>query len=189
MGQEVDWRDLKQECLPSVTLDTFTGALVGLIEQLGDEHRVYLAKKVANLFPFRTDHHEADLRQNTVASLPNSAAVLYSHYDSIQAQGGASGMGCHHGSHPPVQKKKPSQIAASCTCKWCCKWTVCEHSSLVASVFSPKYNVPVKLIAETPPLRKKTNSVRGIAGPRRKRAMMEIRRQKAKTMRKLAYMD
>ena len=52
MGQEVDWRDLKQECPPSVTLGTYTGALVGLIEQLGDEHSVYLAKKkkVANLF-------------------------------------------------------------------------------------------------------------------------------------------
>ena len=49
MGQEVKWRDLKTECPPSVTLGTFTGALVGLIEQLGDEHRVYLAKTVANL--------------------------------------------------------------------------------------------------------------------------------------------
>ena len=52
MGQEVDWRDLKQECPPSVTLGTHIGALVGLIEQLGDEHRVYLAKTVANLFPY-----------------------------------------------------------------------------------------------------------------------------------------
>ena len=51
MDQEVKWRDLKKECPPSVTLGTFTGALVGLIEQLGDEHRVYLAKTVANLFP------------------------------------------------------------------------------------------------------------------------------------------
>ena len=59
----------------------------------------------------------------------------------------------------------------------------------MVSVFSPNYKVPVKLIAETPALRKKTNSVRGIAGPRRKQVMMEIRRQKAKTTRKLAYMD
>ena len=36
MGQEVDWRDLKQEVQPSVSLGTYTGALVGLIEQLGD---------------------------------------------------------------------------------------------------------------------------------------------------------
>ena len=51
MGQEVDWRDFKQQVQPSVSLGTYTGALVGLIEQLGDEHRVYLAKTVANLFP------------------------------------------------------------------------------------------------------------------------------------------
>ena len=51
MGQEVKWRDMKKEAAPSVTLGTFTGALVGLIEQLGDEHRVHLAKTFANLFP------------------------------------------------------------------------------------------------------------------------------------------
>ena len=55
MGQEVDWRDMKKECLPSVTLaeslGTHIGALVGLIEQLGDEHRAYLGKIVSNLFP------------------------------------------------------------------------------------------------------------------------------------------
>ena len=39
------------------------------------------------------------------------------------------------------------------TFKWCCKWTVCEHTALVASVFSPKYEVPGKLIAATPALR------------------------------------
>ena len=51
MGQEVHWRDMKKEVAPSVTLGTFTGTLVGLIEQLGDEHRVHLAKTFANLFP------------------------------------------------------------------------------------------------------------------------------------------
>ena len=50
MGQEVDWRDMKKEVAPSVTLGTHMGALVGLIEQLGDEERAYLAKTVANLF-------------------------------------------------------------------------------------------------------------------------------------------
>ena len=30
----------------------------------------------------------------------------------------------------------PPQIPASCTCKWCCKWTVCVNTGLVASVFS-----------------------------------------------------
>ena len=86
-------------------------------------------------------------------------------------------------------KMPPPQIEASCTCRWCCKWTVCEHTGLVATVFSPKYKVPGKLIAATPALRKKTNSVRGLAGLRRKRALMEIRQQNAKSTSKLTYMD
>ena len=44
MGIEVDWRDMKGECPSSATLGTFTGALVGLITQLGQEHRVHLKK-------------------------------------------------------------------------------------------------------------------------------------------------
>ena len=59
----------------------------------------------------------------------------------------------------------------------------------MASVFSPKYKVPVNLIAETPALRKKTNSIRGLAGQRRKKAIIELRKQKAKITRKLDYMD
>ena len=59
----------------------------------------------------------------------------------------------------------------------------------MASVFSPKYKVPGKLIAATPALRKKTNSVRGTAGVRRKRLLMEIRQHKAKSTSKLTYMD
>ena len=76
----------------------------------------------------------------------------------------------------------PPQIPASCTCKWCCKWTVCQHMSLVASVFSPAYKkVPDKLVAETPALRKKTNSIRGTAGVRREVLIKEIARQKSAT--------
>ena len=59
----------------------------------------------------------------------------------------------------------------------------------MASVFSPKYKVPVKLIDATPALRKKTNSVRGTFCVRRKHVMMEMRRQKSKSTSKLTYMD
>ena len=59
----------------------------------------------------------------------------------------------------------------------------------MASVFSPKYKVPVNIIAETPALRKKTNSIRGLAGQRRKKAIIELRKQKVKITRKLDYMD
>ena len=89
MGQEADWRDLKQECPQSVTRGTHIGALVGLIEQLGDEHRVFLAKIVANLFPF-AHHHEEDIRREDVISLQHSEVVIYLLHHFIQVQGGAT---------------------------------------------------------------------------------------------------
>ena len=111
MGIEVDsdWRDIKHECAPSVILGTFTGSLVGLIEQLGQEHLTLLAKTVANLFP--------------------------------------------------------------------------------ASVFSPDYKVPDKFIAATPALRKKTSSIRGTAGLRRKHLLKELSKAKTKSKTRLTYMD
>ncbi len=51
MGTEVDWCDMKAECLPSFTLGTFTGTLVSLIGQLGTEHHTLLSKHEPNLFP------------------------------------------------------------------------------------------------------------------------------------------
>ena len=59
----------------------------------------------------------------------------------------------------------------------------------MASVFSPVYKVPDNLIAETPALRKKTNSIRGTAGVRRKMLIKEVARQKSATKSKLTYMD
>ncbi len=51
MGMEVDWRDMKGECLLSSTICTFTGALVGLIGQVWTEHCFLLSKHEPNLFP------------------------------------------------------------------------------------------------------------------------------------------
>ena len=59
----------------------------------------------------------------------------------------------------------------------------------MASVFSPAYKVPDILVAETPALRKKTNSIWGTAGVRRKMLIKEIARQKSATKSKLTYMD
>jgi hypothetical protein len=61
--------------------------------------------------------------------------------------------------------------------KWCCTWTVCEHAALLAYVFSPEYQVPGKLVVETPALRKKNNSIRGTAGLKLKLLMKEIAKQ------------
>ena len=331
MGQEVDWRDMKKEVAPSVTLGTHMGALVGLIEQLGDEERAYLAKTVANLFPrmqkiskpiydrmqschyntlrlsfilstitskSKSSHAEWDaitesihmsgesavplhlkirayhvdiargdkrppgLKMSDIISIVvprqkylraidpdgtrpfeevkaevKAAAQRYYHLvqlDDTSAKhraeverGLISGLDVYDAFHlitrqpgwgkvdervmlsddeeedeevgeaeaeaeeeeEEDKKKPPPQIEASCSCRWCCKWTVCEHTALFASVFSPKYRVPGKLIAATPALRKKTNSIRGLAGVRRKRALAELRQQKAKSASKLTYMD
>jgi hypothetical protein len=43
------------------------------------------------------------------------------------------------------------------------KWTVCEHTVWVASVFSAAYQVPDEIVAETLALRKKTSFIRGTA--------------------------
>ena len=72
----------------------------------------------------------------------------------------------------------PAPIPAMCSCKWCCKWTVCEHTSLLAYVFSPEYQVPEIIVAETPVLRKKTNSIRGTAGVKRRELIKNIAKQK-----------
>ena len=83
----------------------------------------------------------------------------------------------------------PPQIPMCCTCKWNNKWTVCEHTGLVASVFSGEYEVPNLLIAATPALRKKTSSIRGTAGVRRKHLMKELAKAKTKSKTRLTYMD
>ena len=87
------------------------------------------------------------------------------------------------------EAEAPPLIPAGCSCKWCMKWTVCEHTVLVASVFSAAYKVPDNLVAETPALRKKTSSIRGTAGLRRKLLIKEISRQKKQSTNKLAYMN
>jgi hypothetical protein len=77
----------------------------------------------------------------------------------------------------------------ACICKWCCKWTICEHTGLLTSVFDPEVQVPVTLVAETPALRKKCSKVRGTAGPRRARLLKEIAKQKKKSVSKIGYID
>ena len=39
----------------------------------------------------------------------------------------------------PQPPPPPAQIALCGTCKWNYKWTVCEHTDLVTSVFSREY--------------------------------------------------
>ena len=89
----------------------------------------------------------------------------------------------------PEKMDQPPQLPAMCTCKWCCKWTVCEHTALLAYVFCPDYQVPAILVAETPALRKKTNSIRGTAGVKRRELMRKIAKNKQQSTNRLEYMD
>jgi hypothetical protein len=87
------------------------------------------------------------------------------------------------------EAEKPPLIPAGCTCKWCMKWMVCEHTVLVPSVFIAAYQVPDKLVAETLALRKETRTIREAAGLKRKLLIKEIARQKKQSTNRLAYMD
>ena len=89
----------------------------------------------------------------------------------------------------PEDTDRPAPIPAMCSCKWCCKWTVCEHTGLLAYVFCPDYQVPEILVAETPALRKKTNSIRGTAGVRRRELIKKIAKNKQQSTNRLEYMD
>ncbi len=81
------------------------------------------------------------------------------------------------------------QIPASCTCKWCCKWTICEHTALLAYVSSPAFQVQEVLVAETQALRKKTNSIRGTARLKRKLLIKEFAKQRKQSTNRLVYID
>ena len=322
MGIEVDWRDMKHECPPSATIGTFTGSLVALIDQLGREHRTFLAKHVANLFPSRQvftkrtwdkiqSVDDRTLLLSVVTSTnPSKQNALQSEWDATVDRimgSGEPGAPLHlrlkafhvdiarnearrpglkleditsmvvprqsylrridpDGKRPIEEVKKevrgkalryynliitertkdrhlaeidrgllsamdvyesfhqvcrqadwaklaervelpvdegaevtsprkepppppPPQIPMACTCKWNYKWTVCEHTGLVAYVFSDEYKVPELLVAATPALRKKTCSIRGTAGVRRKHMMKELAKAKNKSKTRLTYMD
>ena len=76
-----------------------------------------------------------------------------------------------------------------CLCLRCQKWTLCEHSALLESLFRPDIEVPDNLVAETPTLRKKCNKLRGTAGPRRARILKMIAKEKKKSTSKIGFVD
>ena len=80
----------------------------------------------------------------------------------------------------------------SCVCNGCCKWTVCEHTSLITSVFKSSTLVPDKVVAATSVLQKKfrlSSMIRGTTGARQARSLKEIAKQKESTISKLGYVD
>jgi hypothetical protein len=76
-----------------------------------------------------------------------------------------------------------------CICKWCCKWTICEHTALLMSVFNPEVQVPAKLVAKTQALCKKCSKVRGTAGPCKVQLLKQIAKQKEESVSKIEYVN
>ena len=65
---------------------------------------------------------------------------------------------------------------------------MCEHAALYTALFDPDVQVPKDYIASEPGLRKKCHKLKGTAGPKRKRIMVEIAKGKKKAESKLGYM-
>ena len=90
----------------------------------------------------------------------------------------------------PGKDGKPDEgFPWGCLCLRCQKWTLCEHTAIVESLFRADIEVPDNLVAETPSLRKKCNKLRGTAGPRRARILREIAKEKKKSTSKIGFVD
>ena len=66
---------------------------------------------------------------------------------------------------------------------------LCEHTSLLTSLFRSDVVVPDNLVAATPALSKKCSKIRGTAGPRRARLIKEIAKQKKSSTSKIGYVN
>ncbi len=76
-----------------------------------------------------------------------------------------------------------------CTCSTCGRNCLCLYSALVTSLFKKSVQVPTNWVAATPALSKKSNRLRGSAGPRRARLIEDIAKEKTKSASKLSYIN
>jgi hypothetical protein len=86
-----------------------------------------------------------------------------------------------------TRKKNWGKYPAACTCN--STYCLCHHVLLTCAAFDETVQVPTNWVAETPELRKKTNRLRGTAGPRRASMIVAIAKDKAKSVSKLTFMD
>jgi hypothetical protein len=80
------------------------------------------------------------------------------------------------------------QVPYACSCEGSHADAVCEHAALYTAIFDPAVEVPKDYIASEPGLRKKCHKLKGTAGPKRRRLMVEIAKGKKKAESKLGYM-
>jgi hypothetical protein len=81
------------------------------------------------------------------------------------------------------------KIPLPCSCVTCHAHCVCKHGTLFTSIFDPEVAVPKEYVAAQPRLRKKTQKLRGTAGPKRARLIAERRRESEKTESKLQFLE
>jgi hypothetical protein len=77
---------------------------------------------------------------------------------------------------------------------WPCSCTAshadcaCKHGALLTAVFDPTIKVPKQFVASEPSLRKKCHRLKGTAGPKRKRLLAEMQKDKVKKASKIQFM-
>ena len=109
------------------------------------------------------------------------ALHLYESFHLVQRQASWS---------QPGKDGKPDEgFPWGCLCLQCQKWTLCEHTALVESLFRADIELPDNLVAETPSLLKKCNKLRGTAGPCRARILKEIAKERKKSTSKIGFVD
>ncbi len=80
-------------------------------------------------------------------------------------------------------------VPASCTCEHRCRHCICAHSVLFGMMSDPSLQCPDDYIASTPSARKKTRLLKGTAGPKRARLMLESRKEKQKPVSRTLFFE
>jgi hypothetical protein len=88
-----------------------------------------------------------------------------------------------------TSKSTWGKYPARCTCRDKSTDCLCDHVLLTCAAFDETVQVPTNWVAEIPELRKKTNSLRGTAGPRRASVIAAMAKDKEKSVSKLTFMD
>ena len=76
-----------------------------------------------------------------------------------------------------------------CSCFGSHRHCLYKHGTLFTSIFDSKVAVPKDYVAAEPSLRKKTQKLRGAAGPKRSRLLAERHKETEKKESKLQHMD
>jgi hypothetical protein len=83
----------------------------------------------------------------------------------------------HETFHHMTRDNSWGKVPWPCSCPSSNRDCVCKHGTLFTSIFDSNVHVPKGYIAAEPSLRKKTQELRGAAGPKRARLLTERRKE------------